>query len=71
MESFCLRGVHLMAEVHDRIDWWMFVCSGCGEETFVGKSPGQTLEEFGLVSLMLYGDPPVCSGCQAEQREAC
>jgi hypothetical protein len=59
-----------MAEVHDQIDWWMFVCVACGEETFVGQTPDQTLEEFGRTSWILYGDPPVCSSCQQEQRVA-
>jgi len=56
-----------MAEVHDRIDWWMFVCAACGEEIFVGQTPEQMLEEFGRTAAMIYGDPPVCSGCQQEQ----
>lgn len=57
-----------MAEVHDDIDWWMFVCVACGEETFVGECAGQDLEDFGGAMLMLYGDPPVCTTCQQEQR---
>jgi predicted RNA-binding Zn-ribbon protein involved in translation (DUF1610 family) len=59
-----------MAEVRDRIDWWMFVCAACGEETFVGKPPEQNLEDFGKTAAMLYGDPPVCSSCQQDQRVA-
>lgn len=54
----------------DEFEWYTFVCEGCGEETFVGKSPEQTLEDFGKLSARLYGDPPVCTSCQQERRTA-
>lgn len=59
-----------VAEVHDRIEWWMFVCEECGEETFVGCPEGWSLEQFGQWALLMYGDPPVCSECLYERRVA-
>jgi hypothetical protein len=56
-----------MAEVRDRTEWWSFHCAACGEHTCVGKPEALTLEEFGVMALNLYGDPPVCTTCQHEQ----
>ncbi|MGO9762517.1 MAG: hypothetical protein ACLP1Q_14775 [Solirubrobacteraceae bacterium] len=47
----------------DQFDWYAFVCVGCGEETFVGRQSGQSVEEFARTMSWLYGDPPICSCC--------
>ena len=47
----------------DGFDWFTFVCSSCGTETFVGREPHQSLEDFQQMCEWLYGTPPVCSAC--------
>jgi len=44
-------------------DWHTFFCTGCGQETSVGREPRQSVEDFALMCSWLYGDPPVCSTC--------
>lgn len=57
-----------MAEVHDRIDWAMFVCTACGEDTYVGRQPGLTDRQFAWMLDRLYGYPRVCTACQMAAR---
>ena len=47
----------------DGFDWYTFVCTGCGEETHVGKSPDQSVEDFSMMTEWIHGDPPLCSAC--------
>jgi hypothetical protein len=47
----------------DALDWFTFVCEGCGQETFVGRELSQSLEDFAQMCDWLYGDPPVCTVC--------
>ena len=47
-------------------DWYTFVCCWCGQETFVGREREQSLDDFSTMCDWLYGEPPVCSGCQRE-----
>jgi len=53
-----------VGEPHEQLSWLMFVCCSCGEETFVGVPDDQEDEQTALMLLMLYGDPPRCTGCQ-------
>lgn len=57
-------------EVHDRTEWWSFHCAGCGEHTYVGRDPRIHLEDFARLCWRLYGDPPVCTGCQRDARQS-
>lgn len=54
------------ASVLDQLDWFTFHCSACGEETFVGRSHDQSVDDFWLMCEWLYGDPPICSPCLSE-----
>jgi len=47
----------------DALDWFTFICSSCGQETFVGREPTQAVEDFACMVEWLYGDPPVCTDC--------
>jgi hypothetical protein len=57
-------------DVLDQLQWWTFVCTGCGETTWVGQDREQDLADFAAMCRLLFGDPPVCSGCQHERRVA-
>jgi len=48
----------------DAFDWYTFRCVACGEETYVGREPAQTVEDFALVCDWLYGVLPVCTSCK-------
>jgi len=50
------------------LDWRTFHCSWCGEETHVGRDVRQSVEDFVAMNEWVYGDPPVCHGCQADAR---
>jgi len=54
----------------DELQWWTFVCSGCGETTYVGQDLAQDVIDFAAMCRLLFGDPPVCSVCQHERRVA-
>lgn len=45
-------------------DWYTFTCSSCGELTYTSRDPKQSLEDFALMCLWIFGEPPVCSECQ-------
>lgn len=45
-------------------DWFTFHCNGCGTETYVGREPSQSIEDFALMCEWLYGTPPICSTCR-------
>jgi hypothetical protein len=47
----------------EQFDWLAFVCQGCGQETFIGREPTQSIEDFALMCEWLYGDPPSCTNC--------
>jgi hypothetical protein len=64
-DNFCRVQGHVREFAKlDQLDWRSFVCAWCGEQTFVGREPHQTLLEFAAMSVLLFGDPPVCSRCQ-------
>jgi hypothetical protein len=50
------------------VEWACFVCTACGRETFYGLDDDLDAESQQLVVDMLFGDPPVCTGCQSEAR---
>ena len=54
-------------DVLEEYDWFTFNCTGCGEETFVGREPEQSVSEFKTMCDWLYGSPPVCSFCLSMQ----
>lgn len=47
----------------DELEWWTFICTSCADETYVGKEPWQSVEDFAAMLYMLHGDPPVCTAC--------
>jgi hypothetical protein len=57
-------GTPAVAPTLDDLDWRCFICSSCGEETFVGRDLSQSVEDFALMCDWLYGYPPTCSSCQ-------
>lgn len=59
---------HLEAALGE-LDWFSFVCATCAEETFVGREPHQSVEDFALMLDWLYGSPPVCSECCGRGRQ--
>lgn len=59
-----ITGLH---ELDQHFDWYSFVCLGCGEETFVGRDPEQSVVDFGMMMDWLYGERPVCTSCLMEQ----
>jgi len=63
-ERRALRGGELL----DELDWWTFVCVGCGETVWIGHDPDQDLAELALMCRQAFGEPPVCSACQADLR---
>jgi hypothetical protein len=52
----------------DQLDWWTFVCVGCGETIWVGHDSDQDVVQFASMCRTLYGDPPVCTECQRRAR---
>lgn len=52
----------------DELDWWTFVCAGCGRTTWIGREQSQTLAEFERAVRWIHGVPAVCSDCQRETR---
>lgn len=57
------RGLPLSDDVAAAFDWHTFICTGCATETFVGREPQQSVEDFVQMCEWLYGSPPVCSHC--------
>ena len=51
----------------DQFDWFTFHCASCGQETFVGREPVQSVTEFKVMCEWLFGDPPICSFCLSSQ----
>lgn len=48
--------------------WAQFVCTSCGEQTYVALDDSLTAaDQLDLLDL-LFGDPRVCSSCQTEFR---
>ena len=60
--------IRVKDDLAEGFDWWMFHCACCGEETFVGRSLGQSVVEFTQMCEWLYGDPPVCTRCLHPER---
>ncbi len=58
------------SEVLEDLDWFTFVCSWCGRETFVGKEPRQNTADFWLMCEWLYGVPPICVSCMRPDQDA-
>ena len=52
----------------DDFDWYGYCCHACGERGWLGRDRGQSVEDFGLMAMMILGDPPVCADCRADQR---
>jgi hypothetical protein len=52
----------------DELQWWTFVCTGCGETTWIGQDPAQDLNDFASMCRLVLGEPPVCAPCRYEQR---
>ncbi len=49
-------------------DWFSFVCTSCGQDTYVTRDWSQCVADFYLMCTWIYGVKPVCSACQAVAR---
>lgn len=57
------------ALLDESFQWWTFVCTACGELTYVGQDlEAQTDVEFSEMCQYLYGENPVCTNCQRASR---
>ena len=45
-------------------DWYTFICSACGTETYISRELHQSVPEFVEMCSWLFGRPPVCGACQ-------
>jgi hypothetical protein len=50
----------------DQFDWFTFVCSGCGETTWIGRPLTVPVAAFSRLCQYQYGEPPVCTTCQQD-----